>query len=166
MKYYFRLSKNLLGTFGIVLVYLSIAIIQILRKSDHFYYYVGPILCLMLIYLFVNNYKSVMLGLRKKPLLEANETYVFDGVNNIKYYWIDIDVIDADEDNRTLYIKVNDPAKYLKFFSNFYIRYLYYSKRKERFNINLSCVKADMKNLITTLNNYSIQAQEIDGSKV
>lgn len=173
MKYYFKLSRNLLyKSIGVLICTLFFACHILWRPKygkseiDSFYYYGTAVWSIALIVHIINNYKLIIKALKKEPLFEANETYVFDSVSNVKYYWNDIEAIDANEEDRVLYINVNDPAKYLSFFSNFYNRYHYYSKRKKRFNLDLDCVKADMKNLITVLNNYSIQAQEMDGSKV
>jgi hypothetical protein len=169
MKYYFKIGKNFFKRSIGVLIWLSIIASHILWQPksgiDKFYYYLAVFGGMVIIIHIINNYKLIILVLRKKPLLEANEICVFDCVNNIKYYWTDINTIDANEDDRTLYIDVNDPAKYLSFFGNFYNRYYHYSKRKKRFNIDLDCVKAHMKSLITTLDNYSIQAQEVEESK-
>ncbi|MCR8556665.1 hypothetical protein KXD93_03385 [Mucilaginibacter sp. BJC16-A38] len=47
----------------------------------------------------------------KQPILTANDTYVFDHFERMKYYWEDIDEIVADDEK--LQVQLHDPRKYV-----------------------------------------------------
>jgi hypothetical protein len=46
-----------------------------------------------------------------RPILTANDNFVFDHYQGVKYYWEDIDEIVADYE--TLHVQLNEPRKYI-----------------------------------------------------
>jgi hypothetical protein len=95
-----------------------------------------------------------------KPILEIDEVCIFDCVKNIRYYWDDID--EVYQIGCILYIKTYDPEKYIGHFKNLLSRYYNYSKREKAFDVNLDCLKVDIKMLLFQLDQYSIKAQEME----
>lgn len=102
--------------------------------------------------------------LLKKPIFTANELYIYDHYEGIKYYWEDIEEIVADLDN--IEVKLIDPVSYLKnrkrLFSKFRAMIKYYIfNSKPKFIIDTQFIiikKGEHKLFIDALNNLSITA--------
>jgi hypothetical protein len=118
---------------------------------------------LLTVFRFIKLHNLISLAFKKQPLLEANESYLYDHVSGVKFYWDDIEEICNDE--YVLLLKAYEPSKYLKQFRRPIDRFYSYSKKKKVFKISLDYIKADLKNLGETLNNFSIQALAIQGGK-
>ncbi len=106
----------------------------------------------------------IKLALKRRPLLEVDIVGIVDHVRRIKYNWNDIEeVIDGGD---SLSINVNNPAVYLKQFKTGIDKFYAFSKRNKVFTISLDFVKADRKDLINKLNDFSIKALELqEGTK-
>jgi hypothetical protein len=171
MKYYFKLSWGFLWNIFGYLLFSFFAWIHVIGPrhssvgSFDFYFYLsaGIIWLLIIIIGLVRMYAIIGLVLKKHPLLEVNEVWLYDYVNDIKFYWDDIEEISNDE--YVLLLKAYDPSKYLNQFRRPIDSFYSYSKKKKVFKISLDYIKADLKNLGETLNNFSIQALAIQEGK-
>jgi hypothetical protein len=101
------------------------------------------------------------LMLFKKPALSINEDCIFDGLDNVKYNWDDID--EVIESNTLLRIKLRDPRKYLNRIGDplqkciALLTFWLYNK-KSPYVINLSLLDVNNKELLKTLNRYMTQS--------
>jgi hypothetical protein len=107
-------------------------------------------------------FKFIYFIIRKRPVLTANETFIFDHYRNIKYDWDDIKEIIATDNY--LEIDLYQPEKYyLKIINPFFkvkIKLLsYLFKRKSFFKIDiLDIKKGENKNFLDSLNEFSMGA--------
>lgn len=95
-------------------------------------------------------------------MLTANESFIFDHYENIKYYWDDIE--EADSVGRSLQIHLFEPQKYFKEIKSPFYRFfskLNYKlfKAKSIYTIDLSMLDTDKGELLNTLNDFSIAAE-------
>lgn len=171
MKYYFKFSNRFLLGIVTPILWLFICWLHVIRSlvnntqgfDLYFYLCCGVIWILKALVDFPGLYTTISLAFKKQPLLEANESYLYDHVSGVKFYWDDIEEISNDE--YVLLLKTYEPSKYLKQFRRPIDRFYSYSKKKKVFKISLDYIKADLKNLGETLNNFSIQALAIQDGK-
>ena len=167
MKYYFRLSGGFLRQIVGPLLFLVLCLVNLVgpRRShtDSFFFYVylsGAIIWLLLtVITFSRTYTVIKLALKKEPLLEANEIWLYDYVSGRKFYWDDIEEVISD--NNVLEVKIHNSSQYLSAPKNLFRRLFYKKKSKEVFKIDLRYLKANLENLTTTLNQFSIKAMEL-----
>ncbi|MFC0518337.1 STM3941 family protein [Mucilaginibacter angelicae] len=167
VKYYFKFASELWGLIFNHALWLCICWIHVIRSASsnfsYFYFFAGIVWVLLTVFRFIKLHNLISLALKKQPLLEANENYLYDHVSGIKFYWDDIEEISNDE--YVLLLKTYDPSKYLSQFRRPIDRFYNYSKKKKVFKISLDYIKADLKNLGETLNNFSILALAIQEGK-
>lgn len=167
MKYYFKFGKRLkYNTFN-VLVWLTICCIHVFwpRSSEHghFYLWIGAFWVIMTFLIVMRNYNLIKVALTKQAVLEVDETCIYDRVNNMKYCWDDIEEVTAIDD--ILLLSMYQPQGYVAKTSAIK-RFRIYSKKKKAFRIDLDCVKSTRKELVNTLDDFSIRAIEIQQAKI
>jgi len=111
---------------------------------------------------FLRCYRQIYSALVGKDVLTVNESYIYDFIGDIKYYWKDVDEIY--EMNSFLFIKLYEPEQYLEKIGNPFERLLVKlwfkpSSKKPSFFINIDTVAADPDDLLKILNDYSIEAE-------
>jgi hypothetical protein len=112
-------------------------------------------------------YRPLYSGLFNKPILTANEEYIYDFANDIIYYWKDIS--DVYEEKSSLFINLYPPNDYLNRIGNpvrrFITRLRFKPNRKRSlFFIDIDLVDVDRNDLLEILDNYSIKAMAIDNA--
>lgn len=163
MVYYAKFDKQ----FYIAAVYLTLCVLISVRiYTDHktydYYWLIPGILYWSLLSRRV--FSILYLKLFKKPIFTANEYYVFDHFENIKYYWDDIDEIVAEEN--LLVVQLDDPAKYYSEIKVPFLKFKAFLKhkvfrRKLTYYIDLDLIdikKGKHKMFVDTLNDLSIPA--------
>lgn len=171
MKYYFRLSGAFLRQIVGSVLFLVICLVHLIgpRRShiDSFYFYIylsGAVIWLLIsASVFSKLYIVIKLVLKKEPLLEANEIWLYDHVSGRKFYWDDIEEAITYKD--ILEVKIYEPSKYLSAPKGLLRRFFYKEKRKEVFRIDLSVIKANSENLTNALNDFSIKAMELKSAE-
>jgi len=164
MTYYLKFGRY----FFLILTQFIISIVWIIKdyiKDYHIWPWFWPTIALIFgFYLVKFLYKKLF----NKPALVINELYILDNVNNVKYYWDDInEVIETDD---FLYIYLYDPKKYLSKINNPVRRIgpvisLYFFKKRTPYQIGLHTIKInDRKEFLELLNNYSIASQDAANS--
>jgi len=108
-------------------------------------------------------YRPTYAGLFAKPILVANENYIYDFNHDVKYYWKDIR--EVYKKGSFLFIKLYHPENYLDKIGNPQRRFvtkLWFKPNSKRsfFFINIDFVDADQALLLKKLDNYRIQALE------
>ncbi|SEO82466.1 hypothetical protein [Mucilaginibacter sp. OK283] len=111
----------------------------------------------------MRNYNLIKVALTKQAVLEVDETCIYDRVNNMKYCWDDIEEVTAIDD--ILLLSMYQPQGYVAKTSAIK-RFRIYSKKKKAFRIDLDCVKSTRKELVNTLDDFSIRAIEIQQAKI
>jgi len=162
MTYYLKFGK----IFYNQLFWFSYAIIWIVKDSNRFSYW-----DLIFVFLGAITFPRLVIltyfKLLKKPVLIANDLYIFDCYKNIKYYWEDIDEIIATDDY--LQITLCNPVKYLNKIGNPFFRLVAivkyrFFKTKSLFSINLNILgieKGKNKEFLDTLNDYSLAMPKV-----
>ena len=154
MEFKIKQSSTFAMNICLIILALGMAVFCFFVKNELFHY--TYILWLFIAALRLAVYKNYFLLIfRNRPVLEANEIYIFDLANNIKYYWEDIDEIY--EDNAYLYLKLYNPNKYLEKIRNPLKRFII-GVSGALFKINIDMVNINHLALIEILDNYSIQA--------
>jgi hypothetical protein len=81
----------------------------------------------------------------------------------MKYCWDDIEEVTAIDD--ILLLLMYQPQEYTAKISAIK-RFRIYSKKKKAFRIDLDCVKSTRKDLVNTLDDFSLRAIEIQQAKI
>lgn len=167
MKYYFKYGRTLkYNTFNVV-VWLSICCIHVFwpRSSEHghFYLWIGVFWLIATFLIIKRNYHLIKFAVTKQAILEVDEACIFDRVNMMKYYWDDIEEVTVIDD--ILLLLMYQPEEYTSKMSAI-MRFRIYSKRKKVFRIDLDCVKSVRKDLVNTLDDFSVRAIEIQQAKM
>lgn len=162
MIYYARLNQR----FYIAVVWLLIPILNLVRQYQHGAYdYIWLILGILLWSLLARTvFFTLYLKLLKKPIFTANEYYVFDHFDSIKYFGDDIDELVGDGD--LLVVQLNAPAKYYGEIKIPYLKFVAFVKhkvfkRKLTYCINLDLIdikKGKHKLFMDTLNDLRMSA--------
>ncbi|MDP9076014.1 MAG: hypothetical protein M3O71_01195 [Bacteroidota bacterium] len=79
----------------------------------------------------------------KRPILTANDTFIFDHYEGFKYYWKDIEEI-VEEDGKILYVHLYEPRKYVNQIPFYRLReFVKYKvfKIKPNFSIDMTLIK-------------------------
>ncbi len=102
-------------------------------------YLVTPIVAVITLFSFFKFCRLTYFGISKNPVFTANNEFMFDHVENIKYSWEDIREIEAAEDSLTIYLF--EPEKYLEKIENplykFSIGFKLAMSEKPAYKINL-----------------------------
>jgi hypothetical protein len=106
-------------------------------------------------------WKYIPLILSKKTALIVNESFIYDLADGIKYNWKDIRSVE--EENAYLYIKLNNSDEYLANIQNPLKRF-FKSIISEPFKINIDMIKINANVLLEILDDYSMQAEEMEHS--
>jgi hypothetical protein len=160
MTYYAKLGRAFFNQ----LFWLTYAASWIIIKLHKFGYWDLVFVLLALMTLPV----VIMLGyfkLFKRPIFKANEAYIFDCYNNIKYYWDEIEEVIPTADD-FLQIKLYEPEKHLNKIKNPFQRFFReigyrIFKKKPTYRINLAIIdikKGENKNFLDMLDDYSVEA--------
>jgi hypothetical protein len=132
-------------------------------EHGHFYLWVGVFWVILTFLIIKRNYNLIKLALTKQAILEVDETCIYDRVNNMKYCWDDIEEVTAIDD--ILLLLMYQPQEYTAKISAIK-RFRIYSKKKKAFRIDLDCVKSTRKDLVNTLDDFSLRAIEIQQAKI
>jgi len=159
MNYYARLGKQ----FFISLCWVLIAIIYFSRfyKTDEKAILI--IYAFLFVIYFSRAIRLLYFAVLKRPIFSANESYIFDHYEYIKYYWDDIEEVVFDENDR-VEIKLYEPGKYLRKIISPLWRlraFIIYklSRKASIYNIDLNLLiinKGENQLFRETLNNLSV----------
>jgi len=167
MEFKIRYGNN----FILNIVFMFIAIVFACLTYSSFktglmrYAYIGWIFIAVL--RFYAYYRPIYLSIFNKPVLIANEKYIFDLSKNIKYYWKDIDTVY--EKHSYLFIKLYRPSDYLNKINNPVKRVILWITikslpKKSPYFIDTGIVDIHPNALLEILDDYSIQALKIENS--
>jgi hypothetical protein len=110
MNFKARLDYILFARIGFISIWIFLGCLQLTTNNYHYYAWCASFSTALI--LAVQFYRPIYALLFTKPILTVNETYVYDFVTNTSYYWRDIE--DITQNNRSLYINLENPDEYLK----------------------------------------------------
>jgi len=125
MSYYLRFSGksfyiNLIAA-GL-LVFIFIRYCWVGRRHDAFDYFAPALFVGYMLFIHLPRYvKFLYFVISKRPVLEVTDLFLFDHYKNIKYYWDDIELINASDSK--LMITLYEPPKYFKEIVNPFSRF-------------------------------------------
>jgi hypothetical protein len=167
MEFKVRISNTFMMNMFMIVLALGMAIFSFFYiRFEYEIFNYSYILWLTIAVVRLMNYRRyIYLILYNKPVLIANENYIYDVAKKIKYYWIDISEIY--EDNAYLYIKLFKSIDYLSKIGGPVKRFatgVISNAHGTPFVINIDLVDVNANVFLEILDNYSVQAAAIENS--
>jgi hypothetical protein len=164
MEFKIRVSNSFVMNMCLVILASMMAIWSFfaLRSNQGVLHYFFILWAVIALVRFSNYSRCLYIAVKGDPALVVNTSYIYDVVNNIKYYWKDVE--ELYDENSYLYINLHNPGNYAENISDPLRKMIITWRLSENattpFKINIDVVNVNNDVLLEILDNYSIQAEE------
>lgn len=165
MNFKIRFGTMFIGQIIMAFCFLLVGLMDVIAPifKDGFRHYTYILSFLIVVLNLFQCYRHIYAAVFNKYVLCVNESYIYDFIGDVKYYWKDIEEIN--EKSGFLTVKLYKPVDYLDKLRNPFKRFkvkLWFKPGEKRssFLIDIDSVAADPDELLELLNEYSIKAEQ------